>query len=156
MFNSISWMQYFTTIIILLIIFYAIVGYRFFKWEILGFIGIKKVEMDQPHMLASLSNFEGISKEDNFKQPLLETSLNIDISPMIDSFNDEVTAYIKSAKKGDISKIDIIRTLQAIIAKYPTIKNSALKPDLDADILKEINLQYPGMFQQNDLKNLWN
>lgn len=44
MFNSITWGQYFYGIISLLIIYYAVIGFKFYKWEILAAIGIRKVD----------------------------------------------------------------------------------------------------------------
>jgi hypothetical protein len=44
MFNSITWGQYFSAVTLLLICYYAYTGYRYYRWEILGIMGIKKVD----------------------------------------------------------------------------------------------------------------
>ncbi len=43
MFNSITWAQYFTTVGLILCFYYLGIAYRYYRWEILSLIGIKKV-----------------------------------------------------------------------------------------------------------------
>ena len=44
MFNSITWGQYFSTLALLLVCYYTVIGFRYYRWKILAVIGIKKVE----------------------------------------------------------------------------------------------------------------
>jgi hypothetical protein len=156
MFNSITWGQYFSAIILLLIIYYILIGCRFYKWEILRTIGIRKVDDDSLNTTAALSNLKEFAASENHENYLPTLSLEIDISPLVKSFNDEVTAFIQGTNNAEITKEEIINSLQIICSKYPAIKNADCIKDLEVDLLKEINLKYPALFQQNDFKSLWN
>ena len=156
MFNSITWWQYFSAIIFLLIIYYMLIGVRFYKWEILRIIGIRKADDDSLNTSSALSNLKEFAASENHENYLPKPFLEIDISPLVQSFTDEVTAFVQGADEAEITKEEIINSLQAICTKYPAIKNADCRNDLEVDVLKEINLKYPTMFQQNDFKNLWN
>ena len=156
MFNSIAWRQYFSSIILLLIIYYILIGFWFYKWEILSIIGIRKVDNDSLNTTAALSNLKEFAASENHENYLPKPFLEIDISPVVQSFTDEVTALVQETDKTEITKERIINSLQAICAKYPAIKNADCRKDLEVDVLKEINLKYPTLVQQKDFKNLWN
>ena len=156
MFNSITWGQYFSAIILLLIIYYILIGFRFYKWEILCIMGIRKVDADSLNTTAALSNLKEFTASENHENYLPKPALEIDISPLVQSFTDEVTAFLQGSDEGDITKEEIINSLQAICSKYPAIKNADCRKDLELDVLKEINLKYPTLFHKNDIENLWN
>jgi len=75
---------------------------------------------------------------------------------LVQSFNDEVYAFVQGADEAEITKEQIINSLQAICSKYPAINNADCRKDLEVVMLKEINLKYPTLLQQNDFQNLWN
>ena len=156
MFNSITWGQYFSAIILLLIIYYILIGFMFYKWEILSIIGIRKVDDDSLNITAALSNLKEFAASENHENYLPKPNLEIDISPLVQSFTDEITAFVQGADEAEITKDQIINSLQTICTKYPVIKNADCKNDLELYVLKEINLKYPTLFQQNDLISLWN
>ena len=156
MFNSITWWQYFSTIIFLLIIYYMLIGVRFYKWEILRIIGIQKVDDDSLNTSAALSNLKEFAASKNHENYLPKPFLEIDISPLVQSFTDEVNAFVQGADEAEITKEEIINSLQAICTKYPAIKNADCRKDLEVDVLKEINLKYPTLVQEKDFKVLWN
>ena len=156
MFNSITWGQYFSAIILLLIIYYMLIVFRFYKWEILSVFGIQKLDDVSLNTTVALSNLKEFTASENHENYLPKPSLEIDISPLVQSFTDEVTAFVQGAKEAEITKEQIINSLRAICAKYPVIKNADCRNDLEVDMRKEINLKYPALFQQNDFKNLWN
>jgi hypothetical protein len=145
MFNSITWGQYFYTIISLLTIYYAVLAFKFYKWEILSAIGIRKVDNATP---------DTVSLSDEDYQP--KQSMEIDISRLVQSFTDEVAAFLQQADEVGITKEQITNSLQSICSKYPAIKNADCKNELTLLVANEINLKYPNLFQQNDLVRLWN
>lgn len=156
MFNSITWGQYFSAIILLLIFYYILIGFRFYKWEILSIIGIRKVDDVSLNTTAALSNLKEFASSENHENYLPKSSLEIDISPLVQSFTDEVTAFVQEADEAEITKEEIINSLQVICSKYPAIKNADCRKDLEVAVLKEISLKYPTLLQQKDFKNLWN
>ena len=155
MFNSITWGQYFYAIISLLIIYYAVLGFKFYKWEILAAIGIRKVDNATLNTV-SLSGLKKYVSPENDEDYQPKQSMEIDISPLVQSFTDEVAAFLQEADKVEITKEEIINSLQSICSKYPAIKNADCRKDLEVDVLNEINLKYPNLFHQNDLAKLWN
>ena len=155
MFNSITWEQYFSATILLLIIYYVLIGSMFYKWELLHIIGIGKVAGDLLNTTAALSNLSEFATIENYESNLSKTNQQIDISPLAQSFVDEVTAFVHGTDEAEITKIQIVNSFQNICLKYPALKNAVCRRDLEVCILKEINLKYPGLIQQNDLINLW-
>ena len=141
MFNSITWGQYFSAIILLLIIYYILIGLRFYKWEILNIMGIRKVDDDSLNTTAALSNLKEFVASENHENYLPKPPLEIDISPLVQSFTDEVTAFVQGADEAEITKEEIINSLQAIRSKYPAIKKADCRNELEVDMLKGMNYQ---------------
>ena len=104
MFNSITWGQYFSTIIFLLIIYYILIGFRFYRWEILSVAGIRKVDDDSLNTTAALSNLKEFTASENHEDYLPKPFLEIDISPLVQSFTDEVTTFVQDADEAEITK----------------------------------------------------
>jgi len=155
MFNSITWGQYFSTIISLLIIYYAVLGLKFYKWEILAAIGIRKVDNATLNTV-SLSGLKKYFSPENDEDYQPKQSMEIDISPVVQSFTDEVAAFLQEADKVELTKEQITNSLQSICSKYPSIKNADCRKELTLLVANEINLKYPNLFQKNDLARLWN
>ncbi|MEP7109167.1 MAG: hypothetical protein ABI760_14335 [Ferruginibacter sp.] len=91
MFNSITWGQYFSTLVLLLVCYFAYIRYPYYWWEILGIISIKKFE-DNAVGSSELSTFKNLivteSLEDYLPKPdPIAFGLEIDISPLVDSFS---------------------------------------------------------------------
>jgi hypothetical protein len=154
MFNSITWGQYLSAIIFLLIIYYAVIVSKFYRWEILNVFGIRKVEdgtMSTPS-LYNLRNFVSPENpEDYFPKPALE----IDISPLVQSFKDEVKAFVQGSENTEITKDEIINSLNIIFLKYPALKDADCRNDLEQFVLYELNVQYPNLLNPKDLSKVW-
>jgi len=155
MFNSITWGQYFYAIISLLIIYYAVIGFKFYKWEILAAIGIRKVDNATLNTV-SLSGLKKYVSQENDGDYQPKQSMEIDISPLVQLFTDEVAAFLQEADESEITKEQIINSLQSICSKYPAIKNADCRNELILLVANEINIKYPNLFQQNDLVRIWN
>jgi len=123
MFNSITWGQYFSTLALLLVCYYAVIGYRYYRWEILGIIGIKKVE-DSAVGSSELSNFKNLIVTESPDDYLPKPDLEIDISPLAQSFTDEVRAYLREINKNKTQKEELLNSLQVITSKYPALKDA--------------------------------
>jgi hypothetical protein len=154
MFNSITWSQYFSAIITLLIIYYAVIGFKYYKWEILAVIGVRKVDNATLNTV-SLSGLKKYVTPENHEDYQPMQSKEIDISPLVQSFTDEVAAFLQEADEAEITKEQITASLQSICSKYPAIKNADCRNELILLVANEINLKYPNLFHQNDLVRLW-
>ena len=155
MFNSISWAQYLSAIIIILFIYYILIGVMFYKWEILRIIGIRKVSEEPINATAALLNLKEFDTSEN-NEIYLPKTRGFDITPLVNSFTDEVSAYVRETDDHEITREQIISSLREICSKYPTIKNADCKNDLELMIQNKINLKYPSIFQQKDFEILWN
>lgn len=155
MFNSITWGQYLSAIIFLLIIYYAVIGFKFYRWEILNVFSIRKVE-DGTMNTASLSNLRNFVTPENPEDYLPKPVLEIDISPLVQSFADEVKAFVQGSENTKMTKDEIINSLNIISSKYPALKDADCRNDLEQFVLNEINVQYPNLLHPKDLIKLWN
>lgn len=152
MFNSITWGQYFTIVTLLLVCYYAFVCFRFYRWEILGLMGIKKVE-DNAIAISTVADFKKSFESENPEDYLPKPTLEIDISPVVQSFTDEVKAYLQESDS-DITKDKLLLSLQVIILKYVVLKNADYKYELVQFLFNETNSKYPDLIQLNDVKQL--
>ena len=155
MFNSITWGQYISAILFLLIIYYAVVGLKFYKWEILGVIGIRKIEAVALNT-SSLPNLKQFGSSENNEDYRFKPALEIDISPLVQSFKDEEKAFVQTNENVDMTKAELINSLKIISSKYPALKDADCRNDLEQFVLNEINVQYPNPIHRKDLIRLWN
>ena len=155
MFSSITWVEYLSAIIFLLIIYYPVIGFKFYKWEILHVFGISKVEDEQTanEALSSLKQFASSEKSEDY---LPESLLEVDTSAVVQSFTDEVKAYVQETHFSEIKKEDILFSLQKIALKYSVLKEADCKIDLQNLILNEVNIKFPTLLKSGDLQRLWN
>lgn len=152
MFNSITWGQYFITVTLLLVCYYVFIGLRFYRWEILSVIGIKKVE-DNAIAISTVANFKKSFENERDEDYLSKPSLEVDISPVVQSFTDEIKAYLQESDD-DTSKDELLHSIQAIATKYPVLKNVDYKHELIQFLFDESNAKYPNLLQLNELKEL--
>lgn len=155
MFNSITWGQYFLTVTLLLVCYYAYTGYRYYRWVILSIIGIKKID-DNVLEKTRLSDFKDLIVTENPEDYLPKPALEIDISPLVQSFTDEVNAYLNEAANTKVEKKELLNSLQLIASKYPALKEADCKNELLQVVLIETNKYYPNLLQQKDISQLWN
>lgn len=152
MFNSVTWGQYFNMVTLLLVCYYAFVGFKFFRWEVLGHMGIKKVDGDAI-AISTVDEFKKSFKTESHEDYLPKPEIEVDISPVVQAFTDEVKAYLQEAND-HASKDELLHSLQAITAKYPVLKSVDYKHELIQFLFEESNAKYPNLFQLNDLKKL--
>jgi hypothetical protein len=151
MFNSITWGQYLTTIVIFLVLYYSYVGFKYFRWEILALIGISKVNNETITIPAAVTQKPAEKPEDYLPKP----QQNSNTSPLLQPFIDEVEAYLIQTDKG-ISKAEIADALQQLIEKYPVAQHAAYRNELIYFIASSVNEKYPQLFLANDITQLWN
>ncbi len=151
MFNSITWGQYISAITLLLVLYYMFVGFKYFCWEILSLIGIRKVNNDTIAIPSSVNNKQKENPEDYLPKP----PQNKDTSPKVQPFTDEVQAYLNQTEIS-ISKHEIIDGIQQLIEKYPIAQNAEYRNELTYFIAAAVNEKYPQLLQVNDISQLWN
>lgn len=148
MLQSISWNQYITSVVLLLVCYYGYVGYKFYRWELLSLIGIKKIE-------AGVST---IPIED-FKEKLVSEN-HEDYLPKapagnpLPSIKDEITAYLAGTADSLYSKTELLNALQVIVTKYPAATLAGNSNSLHQFILSETEAVHPGILSSEDVNRL--
>lgn len=154
MFNSITWGQYFTIVTLLLVCHYAFIGLRFYRWEILGLIGIKKIE-DKAIAISTVANFKKSFESESHEDYLPKPASEIDISLLVQSFTDEVKVYLQESDSST-TKNELLHSIQVIILKYPVLKDADYKHELVQFLFDETNAKHSNLLQLNDVKQLLN
>lgn len=145
MFNFISWEQYFTFVGVLLVIYYAAACFKYFKWELLAAVGIQKEDNN---------GSDYIALPEHLQQQATGDSDDVDISPVVQSFTDEIAACAEEAVAKNSTAIEILELLVRIAAKYPVMNTEENGPLRDEIILQEIGNRFPALLQHEDLKKL--
>jgi hypothetical protein len=153
MFNSISWGQYLKAAALIVTGYYLIIGYKYYRWEILSLMGIKKID-DKKIDYTAAADFNNSFVTENPEDNLLKTFTATTIHPVIQSFRDEVTAFVQDADD-DLQKEVLLDSLRRVAAKYPALKGDSSKNGLVQFVLDEANTRYPGILQLADVKELW-
>ena len=155
MLNSITWGQYITAIVLTLIFYYVVIGYKYFKWEILALIGIKKIE-GSDFTDTTISNLKQFVSAENPEDYLPKPASEVDISPLVQSFTDEVKAYVQQTTNTETQKNELVHSLSLIASKYVVLKHADCRNDLEFFVLNEANKIHPNIFQPKDVTKLWN
>lgn len=153
MLSSITWSQYISAIAFSLLCYYAYVGYKYFRWEILGLIGIKRAETGTLYIPAVTDLKKQLiteNHEDYLPKPVDET----DISPLVSSFMDEAKAYLQAARQ-QTSKQELLNSLHQILQKYPVLLKADCKDELIQFLFNETNALYPDTVNQQEIQQLW-
>ena len=152
MLSSITWGQYLSAVLISLICYYAYVGYKYFHWELLALIGIKKVEPDATPIAVADLKKQFVSESHSDYLPKEVT--NTDLTPVINAFEDEVKAFLQEAGSG-IDKASLLSALQQICQKCPGLRNPDNSDELNLFILKEVEKYNSEIINVQDIQQLW-
>jgi hypothetical protein len=132
MFTEISWSSYIVTVLLLSTGYYLFIGYRYYRHDILQLISGKKVTTND--VVAANQNPE----------------------PLIQSFSDEIRAFMEQAGKNELDKKDIIQSLHLLLKKYPTLKDSAFQESIQNLIINECTSYCSIHLSEEELSVLWN
>jgi hypothetical protein len=152
MLSSISWGEYLSAALVSLACYYAYVGYKYFQWELLALIGIKKMETSTaPIAVDDLKKqFVSESHADYLPQEVAD----VDITPVVTAFKDEVRAFLQETG-GDTDRTSLLTTLKQICMKYPVLRNSDNSNELNLFILTEVDKYKPAIVSMQDIQHLW-
>lgn len=153
MLSSITWGQYFSSIAFLLLFYYGYVAYKYYKWQILGMMGIKKVDGSSV-VSPSINEFKSAMVEESQEGYFLDTSSAIDVSHLMHSFTDELKAYLQEAGDG-IDKGTLLSSIKQIASKYPVPQNTNLDNEICQVIYHEVNNRYQSAIQLYEIQQLW-
>ena len=95
MLQSISWSQYITAMLFALICYYGYVALKYFRWEILSLIGIKRIEeKGTPISVSEIKKQFTSSNHTDF----LPKEYPVDATIIFQPFWDEANAYLAEMK----------------------------------------------------------
>jgi hypothetical protein len=154
MLHSITWGQYFSTVTTVLVIYYITICFRYFKWEILNVIGIKRIS-NSSFSHGSTADLHAGNNSDDISAPVPNSTSEIDMTFLIQSFTDEIKAFVQRTDNSEIEKEEIINSIRTISSKYTALIESNFKKELEVFVFNEINQQYPKMIEIKDLNKIW-
>jgi uncharacterized LabA/DUF88 family protein len=148
MLGNISWFEYLIFISAAAMTWYAAVFYIYYRHDLLQSLKLKKADPIASEKINFLQeDVPGINLKNSQTSP--------DISQVIQSFSDEVVAYLEEAGKNKIVKEELLVSLGKIAYKYPSLAQSDLKESLD-QFIKLQTESYCAMFlSEEDLNKVW-
>ncbi len=150
MLQSISWSNYFSTLTFLFILYYLFIFYVYFKWDILKKFGIHKVDGGQlsvDTVEPILSHYNGDNREDH-----IPASSGTDLSQLIESYTDEVKAFLEAAAENQMVKEEILFGLQQISAKHPIFCEASTKEGIIIEIYRLTVRQFPNLITVQEIR----
>lgn len=151
MLQSISWGDYFSSLLFVAIIYYVAIGYLYFRNELLKLAGITRHEPDRISVIAT-EDLGATQHSELIDDSNLNPSTDIDITPVVQAFIGEAEAYLEQAAADKSAKQEILYALQQISARYPILANSDNKVSLAKDIHNLTCRYFPGAFTTSELK----
>jgi hypothetical protein len=151
MLQSISWSQYITALLLALICYYVYVAYKYFRWEILAVIGIKRV--DEKHVSVPVAEIKKQFTSSNHTDFLPKEPLT-DINGTLQLFWDEVNAYLAEIKPL-APKEEICFAVKIILGKYPVLTSTEYKTEIETTISGLLNQYFPERFTVADIQTVW-
>jgi hypothetical protein len=142
---AISWGSYITLVSISVIAYYLIIGFRYYRDDILQVISGRKIMPTEPALRL------GTPHQDNLQQAFQQQ----EIFQLSESLSDEVRAFLNQAGRQGLDKVDIMRRLKSLFAKYPSIKDSAFHELLNEVVLTESKTICSIHLSEQELSELW-
>lgn len=151
MLQSISWSQYFSTLLLSIIVYYTYVAYKFFRWEILSLIGIKRI--DEKGTFIPVAEIKKQFTSSNHAD-FLPKDMLFEVNSKLQPFWDEVNAYLSEIKP-QAPKEQICFAIQQILNKYPDLNNTENKAEVEPAISGLLNQYFPEKFTMADIQYIW-
>ncbi|HEU5165554.1 MAG TPA: hypothetical protein VFU29_08455 [Chitinophagaceae bacterium] len=152
MFNNISWFQYLAFISIASFTWWATVFYIYYRHDLLQILLTKKTDHSgdgkyNPNLNFQQEHIAGIKRSDLPTSP--------DVSQIIQSFTDEVSAYLEEAIKNEVAKEDLLASLCRIANKFPSLAASEFKESLNQFIVNQTETCCAMFLSEEDLNKVW-
>ena len=151
MLSSISWSQYITALITLLLFYYCFVGFKYFRWEILSRIGIKRI--DEKNTAIPVADIKKHFVASNHADFLPKENTD-DATVILQPFWDEVNAYLAEMKP-EAPKEKILFAVKMIVGKYPRLHSAEHKQELETAISGLLAQYYPERLTATDIQYMW-
>lgn len=148
MLSTISWSQYVTALITLLLFYYCFIGFKYFRWEILSLIGIKRIDEKSTAIpVADIKKHFVASNHADF----LPKENSGEATAILQPFWDEANAYL-SEMRPEAPKEEILFAVKIIAGKYPGLHSAEHKQELETAISGLLAQYYPERFTAADIQ----
>jgi len=148
MFSNISWLEYLAFIIVSAVVYYVFVLFTYYRHDLLQI-----TKMAAP---ANASNFTVASnKRPGNGEDIASKSVETNQSQPVQSFTDEVSAYLEEAARNEVSKEALLQCLGLIANKYPSLASSEFKESLDQFIKLQTETYCAMFLSEVDLNKVW-
>ena len=151
MLQSISWSQYLSALLLSAIVYYTYVAYKYFRWEILSLIGIKKV--DDKGIAIPVAEIKRQFTASNHAD-FLPKEMLFEVNSKLQPFWDEVYAYLSEIKP-QAPKEQICFAIKKIFEKYPDLNSTENKAEIETSISGLLNQYFPEKFTVSDIQYIW-
>ena len=141
MFKNISWHSFITAIVVLVIVYYIIVGVLYFKGDVLRLLkeGIKRKSPNQPEPFSADSG----SKSDSV--------LFSSVHELMAEFNN---LFITASSQG-YPKEELVTALQFKLKAYTHLKGTNFEDAIDSHIIQTSSSMCSIKLDENDMKRIW-
>jgi len=146
MVNNISWGSYWSVLTIMVIIYYAYVLLVYYRDDLRNRLAGKNGRLSAGSFQPTFSVKEMQGHHENGDDELL---------PVVQSFTDEMTAYLGQAAYAKAGKPEIIFALQQIAKKYEKIKNSSHQQAVNKLIQFECEDRCAVHLKEEEIKQVW-
>lgn len=158
MFTNISWATYLTMVAVSLLLWYVLIGVKFYFSDIKDFLNGKRSFRLQGSWNtetegASLSGQAGTNGHLAPKGEFEEQSFN-DFGT-IEELVEMVKALIITAVENKTPKKDFLTRLGAVLKVFPSLKKSQFRPSVNEFISSESELQGLASITEEEVERLW-
>jgi hypothetical protein len=153
MFQQISWQEYLAFILISALIYYAYVLFTYYRHD-LPQIGKSKELASYPAL-----NFQAASSQPadtgNNHADYLPKPADGESSQIIQSFTDEVKAYLEEAGNNETPKEVLLQCLGIIASKYPSLADSDPGNAIVQSIINEAEINCAVFLGESEVRRIW-
>ena len=153
MFNNISWSEYLTFIAVSSLIWYAFVIYTYYRHDVLKTARAKQPVPDHAMNFTYVPVKEQVrsSSHEGYQPKTAEE----DHSLVVQSFTDELQAYLEEAGKDEVSKEILLQSLSVITSKYRSLAQSEYRDSLDQFIINQAEINCAVFLSENEVERIW-
>lgn len=150
MLHSISWQAFFTTLALLLLIYWAFIGLSFYRHEIKLLLAGKGKPGLQGASLITESPFEADIED-------TPVATDTGLFPIAYALAEEIKQLAKEAGRRRLVREELMQALQSLIKKqpYPSLSNTAFRIAINNLVEAEIGTNCSIQFSKEELQMLW-
>lgn len=141
-FSGISWKAYLVAVIIFLIIYYLVIGLRYYRKEFLDFLSGKGINKRET------SGSAPVEKRNNGKEAE-------HLFARTKELTDRIKDTIGVAHAQNYPKYQLLSLVKSLIAEYAELKNPAITRAVNNAIISESSKYEAYHFREEELGELW-